>query len=103
MKCHHHEVCDNVHVDKLLQELKQQLGEYYNTHGKTFEDIQSRSHLQTDHMQMNRTSDIHHIDYIILHHNPEKQQQFSQFIAKECILRGIQLVGTQVEEWRSLS
>jgi hypothetical protein len=54
-------------------------------------------------MQMNRTSDIHHIDYIILHHNPEKQQQFSQFIAKECILRGIQLVGTQVEEWRSLS
>jgi hypothetical protein len=102
VKCHHHEVCDNVRVDQLLQELEQQLGNYYNTHGKTFEDIKSKSPLRTDHMEVNRTSDIHHIDYIIPQHNHEKQWEFSRFIAKECMLRGIQLVGTQVEEWRSL-
>jgi hypothetical protein len=53
-------------------------------------------------MQVNRTSDIHHIDYIIPQHSNEKQREFSRFIAKECMLRGIQLVGTQVKEWRSL-
>jgi hypothetical protein len=102
MKCHHHQVCDNVSVEMILDELEQQLGQYYASHGHTFDEIQSRTNLQTDHMQANRCTDMNHIDYIIPHHDPEKLRQYSQFIARECILRGIQLVGTQVEEWRSV-
>jgi hypothetical protein len=47
---------------------------------------------------MHSSTDINHIDFIILQHDPEKLHQYSQFIARECILQGIQLVGTQVEE-----
>ncbi len=102
MKCHHHQVCDNVSVEMILDELEQQLGQYYASHGHTFDEIQSQTNLRRDHMQANRCTDMNHIDYIIPHHDPEKLRQYSQFIARECILQGIQLVGTQVEEWRSV-
>jgi uracil phosphoribosyltransferase len=86
MKCHHHQVCDNVHVEMILDELEQQLGQYYATHGHTFDEIQSRTNLLTDPMQANRGTDMNHIDFIIPHHDPEKLRQYSKFIARECIL-----------------
>jgi hypothetical protein len=101
-KCYHHEVCDTVRVKDMLQDLEQQLGLYFEKHKKTYQDIQSQSRLRTDHMQVDKEEDLNHLDYVIPVDNPEKQRQYTQFIARECRLRDISLHGTQVEEWRSL-
>jgi len=101
-KCYHHEVCDSVKVQSMLDNLESSLGEYYEKHGKTYKEIMEKTQLRTDHMQATKESDMRHIDYIIPVNDPEKQRQYSQFIARECFLRGIRLHGTQVDEWRSL-
>jgi ribosomal protein S2 len=49
-------------------------------------------------MQANKEEDPSHIDYIIPGNNPEKKMQYSQFIARECHLRGIGFQGTQLDE-----
>jgi hypothetical protein len=51
-------------------------------------------------MQVDRENDLHHIDYAIPSNDVEKQRLYTQFIARECNLRGLRLHGTQVEEWR---
>jgi hypothetical protein len=38
-KCFHHDVCDSVKVEELLQELEADLGDYYNKCGKHFEEV----------------------------------------------------------------
>jgi len=101
-KCYHHTVCDTVNAQKVLEVLETQLGDYYNKHGKTFHEISSATKLQIDHMQVDRETDINHIDYIIPVHDAEKQRQYTQFIARECNLHGLQLHGRQVEEWRTM-
>jgi hypothetical protein len=101
-RCYHHTVCDSVSVPRMLQDLESQLGSYYETHGKTYHQILSSTKLRFDHMQADRETDDHHIDYVIPNNNPEKQRQYTQFIARECRLRGLRLLGTQVEEWRTL-
>jgi hypothetical protein len=53
-------------------------------------------------MQADRETDKHHIDYVIPAGSMEKQRQYAQFIARECHLRGLQLLGTQVEEWQAM-
>jgi hypothetical protein len=52
-------------------------------------------------MQANRASDSLHIDYVIPMNDPERLRNYSNFIARECLLRGIKLIGSQVEEWRT--
>jgi hypothetical protein len=53
-------------------------------------------------MQATKHIDHNHIDYEIPQHDPEKLRQYTQFIARECNLRKINIQGGQLEEWRSL-
>lgn len=55
----------------MLEVLEAQLGDYYNKHGKAYNDILAATKLRVDHMQVDRESDINHIDYIIPVHNAE--------------------------------
>jgi hypothetical protein len=102
LKCYHKQVCDNVYVHDMLEGLNAELGRYYEQHGKTYHSILSTTKLRVDHMQVDRETDLNHIDYVIPVNDVEKQRLYTQFIARECHLRGIRLHGTQVEEWRSL-
>jgi hypothetical protein len=86
----------------MLEDLEKQLGLYYEKYGKSYHDILKQTKLQTHHMQVNKDTDQSHIVYIIPVQDHEKQRQYSQFIARECILCGIRLHGTQVEEWRAM-
>lgn len=61
-----------------------------------------KTKLRMDHMQANKETDMSHIDYIVPVHDPGKQRQYYQFLARECILHGIRVHGSQMEEWRSL-
>jgi hypothetical protein len=95
-KCYHHEVCDSVRLPVLLQALKDELGRYYEKHGKTYAAV---SKLRTDPMQLNKESDILHIDYIIPEDNEEKLREYAQFITRECRIRSIPVHG-RLEDWR---
>jgi hypothetical protein len=101
-KCYHSKVCDSVSVPKMLEELTQHLGEYYTKYGKTYEDILAVSKLRVDHSQADKENDINHIDYVIPTNDAQKKRLYTQFIARECTLRGLQLHGAHVEEWRNL-
>ncbi len=70
----------------MLDDLEHQLGLYYKNHGRTYQEILSKTKLRTDHMQANKEEDMGHIDFIIPVNDPEKQRQYSQFIARERIL-----------------
>ncbi len=50
-------------------------------------------------MQATQNIDMKLIDYVIPVNDTEKQWQYSQFLARECILDGIRLHGAQVKEW----
>ncbi len=99
-KCYHHPVCDTVNVAALLELLEEELGQYHQAHGKTYEEVSRQSRLQYNHMQADKELNPQHIDYIIPVNDVQKQRLYSQFIARECILRGIPLDG-ELEDWRS--
>ena len=100
-RCYHHEVCDVVRVDSLRNDLEVQLGSYYERHGKRYHYIQQWSKLLTDHMQANKDTDRNHIDYVIPA-DSERQKEYANFIARECILRGIRIdVSNNVEDMQS--
>jgi hypothetical protein len=101
-KCYHHKVCDEVYVNAMVDDLEQQLGKYYDRHGRTYEEIMSKTKLGTDHMQATKHLDPNHIDYDVPQNDPDKIRQYTQFIAKECTIRKISTVGGQLEEWRAL-
>ena len=98
-KCYHHPVCDSVSVPLLLQCLQDQLGQYHEKHRKTFQVIRQKSKLRSDHMQLNKEQDIMHIDYDVPYYDPEKLQEYTQFISQECRIRSISLNG-RLEDWR---
>ncbi len=99
-KCYHHPVCDSISTEKLLAELEEQLFGYIERYSKSYEDIAKASKLLTDPLQVNKEIDSHHIDFIIPENDVVKKREFSQFIAKECLLRKIPTNGTSVENWR---
>jgi hypothetical protein len=100
-KCYHHTVCSKVNVEAMLEALEEELGRYHEEHGKTYEEVRRASRLQVDHMQVDKEANPLHIDYVIPVNDPEKQRLYSQFIARECVLRGIPLHGTHFDEWRN--
>jgi hypothetical protein len=65
------------------------------------QEIIRRSKLLTDHMQADKESDPQHIDYIVPPFDDEKQKQYANFIARKCIIQGLQIVSCD-NEWRSL-
>jgi hypothetical protein len=85
----------------MIDDLEDQLGKYYDRHGKTYDEIMRKTKLQTDHMLATKHLEFHHIDYDVPQDDPVKKQLYTQFIAKECHLRGIRTIGSQLEKWRS--
>jgi len=99
-KCYHHDVCDSVALPVLLEKLDETIGTHYQWHRKTFEAVSSRSKLHTNHMQLNKETDIMHISYVIPQDDEEKLREYTQFISNECRLRSIPMNG-RLEDWRS--
>jgi exopolysaccharide biosynthesis predicted pyruvyltransferase EpsI len=101
-KCYHIEVCDSTRTDILLRDLEKFLGQYYARYKKDFHLVKSETKLLTDPLHANCAKDIHHIDYVIPDNNLQKKREYTQFIAKECMLRKINIQGANVEEWREM-
>jgi hypothetical protein len=99
-KCYHHEVCDSTRTEMLLQDLEKCVGEYYESYKEQFDEIKKKSKLLTDPTQANSECDITHIDYVIPENDPSRRREYSQFIAKECLLRKIPINGGTVDDWR---
>ncbi len=98
-KCYHHPVCDSVAVPLLLQWLQDELGSYHECHWKTFDKIRMKSKLCTDFLQVNKETDIMHIEYVIPYNDEDKVREYTQFISRECRLQSIPLCG-RLEDWR---
>ncbi len=99
-KCYHHAVCDSVTVPFLLQCLEEEVGNYFERHGRTFAAVREKSKLRTDPIQVNKEEDIQHIDYSIPDSNEEKLREYTQFISRECRIRSIPLHG-RLDDWRT--
>lgn len=99
-KCYHHAVCDTISTLKFVEELEVMYSEYLEKYKKKFNEVAKQSKLLTDPLQINKESDVHHIDFEVPHNNPAKKNEFSQFIAKECLIRKIPTHGRNVENWR---
>jgi hypothetical protein len=69
----------------LLRDLEGSVGEYSNLY-KDFHLVQKDTKLLTDPAQANREADISHIDYIIPENLPHMKREYTQFIARECML-----------------
>jgi len=78
------------------------LGQYYARYKKDFHLVKSETKLLTDPLHANCAKDIHHIDYVIPDNNLQKKREYTQFIAKECMLYKINIQGANVEEWREM-
>jgi hypothetical protein len=102
LKCYHWKVCDDVNISKMREDLTVHLGDYYKKYGKRYHDILAASKLWVDHAQVDKENDLNHIDYVIPVNDLQKLRLYTQFIARECNLRGLVLHGTNVEEWRNL-
>jgi len=101
-KCYHTPVCDSTRMEMLLQDLESSVGEYYEKYKNDFHNVQKQTKLRCDPTQADREVDINHIDFVIPEDDLRKKREFSQFIAKECLLRKISIRGTGVDEWREL-
>jgi hypothetical protein len=54
-------------------------------------------------MQVDRELDCYHIDYVVPPFNNERQKEYANFIACECILHGIKIdASDNFEDWRSI-
>lgn len=94
-------MCDSITVSRLLSDLEAELGDYYKKYKKQYDVIKQKSKIKSDHMMVNKSSDINHIDYIIPTDGEEKKKQYAQFISREYHIRGIPLQGFQLEDWHS--
>ena len=101
-KCYHIEVCHSTRTEALLEDLESSVGEYYKLYKNDFHLVMKETKLQTDPMQANRESDSTHLDYTIPEGLPNKRREYTQFIARECKLRKLQLNGSNVDEWREM-
>jgi hypothetical protein len=99
-QCYHHDVCYSITTEKFLEELDVVLGCYHERHGKSYAEVRLESKLKMDHMQVNKSSDVKHVDFSIEHGSPEQVRQYAHFILRECMIRGIPVTGT-VTDWQA--
>ncbi len=99
-RCYHHALCDSISTEKLLSELDGELASYLERCCVSYSDVKKRSKLLTDPLQVNKESDISHIDFVIPENDSGQKSEYSMFIARECVLRRIPTHGKSVEEWR---
>jgi hypothetical protein len=99
-KCYHHSNCDSLLTEKLLTELEGQLMAYIERVSKSYEDVTKLSKLLMDPLQVNKEQDLHHIEFVIPENDLVKKREYTQFIAKECLIRKIPTNGTSVDNWR---
>jgi hypothetical protein len=99
MKCYHHPVCDSFSVPFLLQSLQDELGSYHEGHWKTFDEIRKKSKLRTNFLQVDKATNIMHIEYAIPQNDEDKVREYMQFISREFRIRSIPCCG-RLEDWR---
>jgi hypothetical protein len=92
-------VCDSVRVAALLEELECELGDYYERHGRQFDDISKKSRIKTDPTQADKATDVNHIEFVLPENNNEQVKEYTQFISRECYIRGIPLQASHLEDW----
>jgi len=98
-RCFHHKVCDSVRVAALLEELECELGDYYERHGRQFDDISKKSRIKTDPTQADKATDVNHIEFVLPENNNEQVKEYTQFISRECYIHGIPLQASRLEDW----
>ncbi len=91
---------DTVFTEKLLSDLREQLGSYCEKYGKTYEQVKLESKLKTDVLQANKKYDINHIEFFLPNGTQEQVREYSQFISQECRIHGLPLSGG-LECWHS--
>jgi hypothetical protein len=87
-------------TEKLLSELDGELKAYMDRCSVSYNEIRKKTKLLSDPLQVNKESDISHIDYVIPENDVGRKSEFSMFIARECALRRIPTHGKSVLEWR---
>jgi hypothetical protein len=85
-------------LPELLRTLESELGHYYEEHGQCYNYVKQKSKLRADHTQANKENDINHLDFILPAGNEMMFREYSQFISRECRIRGISLNGI-LEDW----
>lgn len=89
-------------MHSLLHDLEVQLGKYYEKHGKHYADIKKRSKLLTHHTHANKERDRNHIDYIVPLFDEQRQKEYSNFIAWECLFQRIWIDSSNnYDDWRT--
>jgi hypothetical protein len=99
-KCYHHEACDTIKVAELLQKLEEELNSYHALHRTKYDEVKSKSKLQTDLTASGKENDITHIEYVIPLNDDGKLREYTQFIVQECRLHKIPLIG-RMDDWLS--
>jgi hypothetical protein len=99
-KCYHHDVMESTLTEQLLHDLQDGLASYTEKHQKDIYNVSKESKLRTDPSQVDKETDIHHIEFLIPEGDRAKKNEYIQFIAKECRIRNIQIMGSSVLEWR---
>jgi hypothetical protein len=102
LKCYHHPVCDSISVPLLLQSLQDELGYYHERHQKTFDEIRKKSKLRTNFLQVDKATDIMHIEYIVPQNDEDKVREYTQFISRECRIRSLPCHGRLEDWWMAL-
>ncbi len=100
LKCYHHEMCDSTTTKELLLDLEEEMAQFSARYGDDLMNINKESKLRTDPSQVDKETDVHHIEFVIPNDNRAKRNEYVQFIAKECKIRNIPIMGSNVLEWR---
>jgi len=99
-KCYHHEVMETTLTQQLLHDLQDELLAYVEKYHTELSNVRKESKLRTDPAQVDKETDVHHIEFVIPECDRAKKNEYIQFIAKECRIRNIQIMGASVLEWR---
>ena len=73
---------------------------YHALHRTTYDEVQKKTKLQTDPTVSGKENDITHIEFVIPLNDEGKLREYTQFIAQECRIRKIPLIG-RLDDWRS--
>ncbi len=100
MKCYHHEACGSTTTKQLLLDLQEEMIQYCDNYVKDLSTVNKESKLRTDPSQVDKETDVHHIDFVLPNEDRARRNEYVQFIAKECQIRNIPIMGSSVLEWR---
>jgi hypothetical protein len=100
VKCYHNDVCDSTTTRQLLLDLQNEMAQYFEQYERDLATVNKESKLRTDPSQVDKERDVHHIDFVIPDDDRAKKKEYVWFIAKECRIRNVPIMGSSVLEWR---